>query len=293
MFIKYEMEELRDSGSIYVGNESAWNKNTDTLGVAADGLFIWAATAVKRIIEKEGDEERELERLATTRSLSLHGLYSTILRECISRGGEEMRKNLPKVLSLILFGKERLTEIDINEMLGLEPGRTWKILNLLRSLVVFDPIDRKQPVYLYHISLYDYLTSEEASKEEWFIDANEGKTLISSLCFDVMKSQLEFNICRFETSFKRNEDVPGLEERTKARISPSLRYACRHWASHLSDSPYSDRLSNQLETFALTRLLFWIEVLSLTGKLYACGLSALANTLEWLKVHSSIFLHLV
>ena len=105
-----------------------------------------------------------------------------------------------------------------------------------------------------------------------------------SRCFDLMKSQLRFNICDLETSFKFNRDVLDLRERVNKQIHPGLLYACRHWASHLRDVPYSSEILSELDNFIYKQLLYWIEVLSLTGCLYECFEPVLESAIGWAKV---------
>ena len=106
-----------------------------------------------------------------------------------------------------------------------------------------------------------------------------------------MKKQLRFNICDLETSYKFNRNVPDLEKRVKERIHPGLVYACRYWASHLRDVPYSDELLSELENFAYNQLLYWLEVLSLTKTLYAYLESSLLSAIGWVKVSYRISVH--
>ena len=118
----------------------------------------------------------------------------------------------------------------------------------------------------------------------WFIDANVEKNKIALHCFGLMKSQLRFNICDLETSFKFNRDVPDLQERISESIHPGLLYTCRYWASHLRDVPYSDGLLSELDYFTHKQLLYWIEVLSLTRSLYEHLEPTLECSIGWVKV---------
>ena len=179
-----------------------------------------------------------------------------------------------------MFGKEKLSDTEINDLLGLEYGKTREILNSLRSIVSFEP---SEPIGLYHTSLYDYLISKETREKAWFIDEEKEKAHISLQCFELMGG-LRFNICGLQTSYKYNKNVKNLEDRVKKNISTSLLYACRHWASHLREVPYSEELCKQLESFSFNRLLYWVEVLSLTGSLYDFLLQSLENAITWIGV---------
>ena len=81
-----------------------------------------------------------------------------------------------------------------------------------------------------------------------------------------------------------NEDVVHLEERVQKNIPTSLQYACQNWALHLQDVPYSEQLSRCLHDFVYQSLLYWVEVLSLTGSLYTCLGPALKSSTTWIGV---------
>ena len=88
-------------------------------------------------------------------------------------------------------------------------------------------------------------------------------------------SGLCFNICSLETSYIPNSEVSDLEKRISQKISAELQYSCLHWADHLFSMIYEcGSHSNKMETtmylfefFGLTRSLYWLEILSLLGRL--------------------------
>jgi len=83
------------------------------------------------------------------------------------------------------------------------------------------------------------------------------------------ESGLKFNISGLETSYCLNSQVPDLEKRIKDAIPTHLSYSCRFWAEHLqelSESDVKDDILLQLRPFLQDRVLYWFEVLSLTGE---------------------------
>ena len=282
-YIRHELEKLRSESRIVVVGNGGWDENIDKLGCAAEGLFIWASTAIKFVNSARAGRFNRLRKLVNdTRGvgMNLDMLYATVLENCIDWKDEETKEVFSSVFSLILFGKIPLSDVEIDEILDYEEGTTMDILSGLHSLVVFEA---GQPIRIHHTSLYDYLTSMRCDGS-WFIDADVEKSRIVSRCFVLMKNQLRFNICNLETSFKFNRDVLNLEKRVSERIHPGLLYACRHWASHLRDVPYSSEILSELDNFMYKQLLYWIEVLSLTGCLYGCFEPVLESTIRWAKV---------
>ena len=129
-----------------------------------------------------------------------------------------------------------------------------------------------------------YLTSDRSDGEQWHIEETTQRQLIAERCFATMKTKLHFNMCDLESSFVRNNDVCDLADRAKFQIPPYLKYACLHWAQHLRDVSYSPELFGMLSDFAKERLLFWFEVLSLTGSFGRVATDALTVASDWSKV---------
>ena len=52
------------------------------------------------------------------------------------------------------------------------------------------------------------------------------------------------------------------------KISPEMRYACRHWATHMSETDEPDqRLMDKLLDFLKRSFLLWLEVMSVLGEI--------------------------
>ncbi|KAL5526912.1 hypothetical protein ACEPAF_8639 [Sanghuangporus sanghuang] len=259
-------------------------KEIQVLCKAADGLFIWASTAV-RMVRSPIDPRQNLQKLVENiRRLGEHGLdslYATALK------GTGIWQSYSKdegtaVLGLILAAKESMTGAVIAAFLGLEEETVDPILRQLQSLVSYEP---GKPVRLHHASFADYLLSSDRSgKEPWHIDEVRQKQVVTERCFEIMAKNLRFNICNLTSSFILNEDVPGLQTRIANNIRPQLDYACRFWAVHmceLSNSDVSTELKDRMKTFGNEHLLYWLEVLSLTGKFNRVAIRALYDASMW------------
>ena len=184
-------------------------------------------------------------------------------------------------MGLILFGKEQMTDLKIDGILGVEEGTTSDILSCLRSLIIYDP---GEPIRLHHTSFYDYLLSSSTKNEAWHIDETESKRNIAEQCFIGMGRMLHFNMCRLESSYVANKDVVDFEERVQSYIPSSLYYICCHWSNHLRDTLYSDGMRDTLRVFAYNHLLFWLEVMSVTNTLDTRGGSILTHAISWIGV---------
>ncbi|PAV17574.1 nucleotide-binding-oligomerization-domain like receptor [Pyrrhoderma noxium] len=258
-YIKHQFDQMRSSGKLKVPDDYEWDKSVQTLADSADGLFIWASTAVRFVSEERLYRSSCFRNLVSNaNSLDLDELYTTILVRTLewNEGNMKIFKN---IFSLIFFAKRPLSDEEINEILDMDMDVTSNVLSYFRSLVRYEP---GQPIMIYHTSFYDYLISYEG--RPWHVDPKMQRAYITSKCLERMGDLLRYNICGIQSSYVLNKDVPDIDDRVTRYIPPFLKYICCNWAHHLQDVPYSQELRSQLLSFAHNQLLFWFEVLSLT-----------------------------
>ena len=262
-----------------VPSDCDWDNSIQTLSESADGLFIWASTAVRFVEGERSSRYRCFHNLVcNATSLKLDELYTAILFQ-VSKWSERDRETLRNIFSLILFAKRPLLDREINEILDVEMDVTSNLLSYFRSLVRYE---EGQPIRIYHASFYDYLISCEGSA--WYIDVEVERAHVTRRCLERMGDLLRYNICNIPSSFVSNSDVPDLDERVAQCIPSSLKYICCSWAHHLRDVPYSRELYSQLQSFAHNQLLFWFEVLSLTNTFDNNVGPALQFAIDWVGV---------
>ena len=278
-YIEYELERLRSSNMLRVPSDWPWDESLLTLSESANGLFIWASTAIKFIQEEKLNRLGRLEGLVrNASSLNINDLYITVLENALQWNDYE--SNLFKnVFSLIFFSKSPLSSQEITGILGLQADTTLNLLSCLRSLVSFE---EGQSIKIHHTSFYDYLVS--CVDERWRIDVDIQKTNITNICFDRMEELLRYDICGLEMSLVFNKDVPDFHKRIEKNIPSFLKYVCCNWSNHIRDVPYSLELCERLKSFAYHQLLFWFEVLSLTETFSNHVGTALLYTIQWVGV---------
>ena len=279
LYIDIELDKMRESRMIDVEDELEFDNVKRKLGDTADGLFIWASTAIRIIEDAKRGRMSKLKELAKGGSLPLDDLYSVALRNALD-WDDETKKLFSDIMGLILFGKEQMTDLKIDGILGMK-GATSDILSCLRSLIIYDS---GKPIRLHHTSFFDYLISRSTRNESWHIDETESKRKIAERCFVGMDRMLHFNMCHLESSYVANKDVVDLEERVHNYIPSSLQYICCHWSNHLQDTLYSDRMRDALRVFTYNHLLFWLEVMSVTNTLDTHGGSILTHAISWIGV---------
>ncbi|KAG8724228.1 hypothetical protein FRC09_020732 [Ceratobasidium sp. 395] len=262
-----------------------WPKDVvEQLSLRANGLFIWAETACRFILDGF-DQTKRLEQILTgahTGSLSaqLDVLYTTAVRNSALDGGDDNMELIMKCLGVVIVTSTRtpLSIPSLAQILG--EGITYPVLNrVLGSLssVLYEDQKQGNVVRILHPSFMDYIIDSSRSKQ-LCIDLEQQNTILAKCCLRALNEGLRFNICDLETSHVLNSQVPNLDSRVRDAIHPHLSYCCLYWSSHTADAQV-DALDDFLRQFLFqTPLVYWIEALSLLGKLR----TALSSLLQFM-----------
>lgn len=192
----------------------------------------------------------------------LDTLYKTILKGALDDGLEETEMDqLRLVLWTVVCVCEPVTVQTLARLTGTDEENTAEVLQSLQSVLHISEPDNV--VSTLHASFYDFIFTQERS-QGFFCNEELHAPTLAQQCFEVMKSELRFNICKLESSFVLDEEVEDLEKRVDEHISPEISYACKYWGEHMSLAAPADDLCIMLEDFLSNRLLFWMEVLNLS-----------------------------
>lgn len=113
------------------------------------------------------------------------------------------------------------------------------------------------------------------------INLDEAHRQLAHSCVGVMLRDLQFNICKLESSYLPNKEIPGLQPRINQHIPPALLYACRCWNDHLERLWFEQDLFAKIQSLLEEKFLFWLEVLSLTSAM-SIATPALLSLKAWL-----------
>ncbi|KAF7334802.1 WD40 repeat-like protein [Mycena sanguinolenta] len=233
------------------------------------GIFIYAATVVRHLRPPVGFANG-----ITADEQLVDSLYETVTREALRNPGPEVKipqrvlyaivtahhpLTVQTLASLIVDASEESDEAEINDNLD----KVWKSLNSLYAVLYVSARDKC--VYAYHKSFDDFiLTRSKLAESAATYFPNRTRE-----CFDILNKSLHFNICNLKSSYLLDEEDEGLQERIATGIGSELRYACRHWASHLTSVRHNDQhvkeLAALLLDFSRLKVLFWMEAMSLLG----------------------------
>jgi hypothetical protein len=142
-------------------------------------------------------------------------------------------------------------------------------------------------VQILHLSFREFMTSQNSKLYKEHVDllcgTEEQKQEFASRVLQTMQTELKFNICDLPTSYLKNAQMPGLEQKLNTCIPMYFRYCCCFWADHLTAVSINAENSGIAKKFLETKCLFWLEVLSLLGMMLTAS-SALSKFIVWSKV---------
>jgi hypothetical protein len=260
---------------------SAWpgRERLQVLCERASGLFIWAATVLSFIRDQIHDRGKRcaqevLNRLDEEGMGDINVLYHNILDTTFARPTESLFADLRTIIGIIVNLREPLRLSEIEELLGWHENPLSvdlvHFVGRLRTVLVVNPdttIDENTVPRL-HKSFVEFISSERTDSR-FHISESLSNTELALACFRIMKAGLHFNICKLETSYLRNDQVPDLTSRIEQNIRRHLAYACCFWSSHLQAVQAAQSKNNfivEVRSFLYNNLLYWLEVLSLLQK---------------------------
>ncbi|KAG8758718.1 hypothetical protein FRC11_003186, partial [Ceratobasidium sp. 423] len=267
----------------------------------AGNLFVYAATAI-RYIRPTGKAVDSRTRLSTIlvvnsgpqQKLSgIDALYSAILTTAIYDDGlePEERERIRLMLWTAICACEPTRISTLSALCGINNKHTTTTaLEPLQSVLHIS--DHSELVTTLHASFPDFMLTEQRSGV-FFCDKVAHNQFLAQQCFEIMRSQLQFNICSIKSPFIPDDETPELQERITANISEELFYSGRFWVDHLSQADPVDILLPLVHSFLSQQLLFWMEVLNLK-KSITTGAMVLSKLNSWLaRPHSDTSPNLV
>jgi len=262
----------------------------------ADGLFIYAATAVKYLTPHRSITAREqtimLKHLVSKShkpassngaTFLIDALYRQIMIDAFTQFNDDFLTGRLRILYTLLCTAER-TSTSIAAALVAE-GDDEVAMAVVEELhsVLYVQGDR---VFWYHASFPDFIFDPSRSNFDnhtfWCNEAAH-HNLLGESCFRVMKSGLRFNMGDIDSSFLFDRDnAEALSEKVDNNISAVLRYSTLHWTHHLASPQMvnTDNLRICISEFLQIRVLFWIEAMNLLKLRNHCT-PMLQHAREW------------
>ncbi|KAM5544470.1 hypothetical protein V8D89_002130 [Ganoderma adspersum] len=196
----------------------------------------------------------------------LDGLYLSILETAFPSGSakyeEQLRVRLQTVLGCIaLLGSDHLSLRAIEAFTSVSPNDSLAVLTKLRSVVLSDG-DK---------FLVD---PTRCTNSLYLVDKPREHARIAQGCLNAVMSLAP-------NSSVGVAGTEGRADRVKEHVSPHVRYACLHWASHLGEAKKTAGLTTALDKFATPQTMRkWVETVGHLGRLDVAE-AALDSASKW------------
>ena len=284
-------EQVASDIRLYIGNtlkdaviEWTWYTEHDIelLVKLSGGLFIFASTVLKYVIDQDVDEGRKdrlrkVTSVATKRTVAsntIDKVYELVLKEASRTDvvdADELEE-MGRIIACILTARVSLSVEVLADLLELRPHTIRGSLRRLHSLIHVPSSDAEPGLQSLHASFGDFMF--ERAPSYLHVIASYGHDVLALACLRRLgREDLCFNVSRSVSSFKSNlQTIPDW-------IPPSLIYACLHWAHHIDAASDCSAFDDGIGQKFRPKFLFWLKVLSVIGKAsLASGLLRIAGS---------------
>jgi len=270
-----ETGEVTEDIRLYISNAfinsplaKSWYSDADvaTLATLSEGLFIFASTIIAYVLESQS-VKRRANRLLTALSAvkdsrvamgPLDAMYEFVLTRASDTAKiepKELEETL-RVLACILAARTPLSVSALADLLELEADDLRESLKQLQAVVYVPEEGDQSGLRTLHASFGDYLFARRRIKPSF------GDETLARGCLRVMRERLHFNISKSRSSYKANLATrPG-------SVTLSLEYACMEWIYHTASLTEPSNLDDEIDRTLRPRFLFWLEVVSVLGRVW-------------------------
>jgi hypothetical protein len=273
-----------------VPSEPAWPPPAAITEITrrANGLFVYAVTIAEYIqSDSLGDPPVTLlEDVLSTSPVNaqyhyqdLDILYLKVLDKPAAgrKNTDHLRERIRDAAASVVLAQEPLSWNALSNLTGL-PVATLKVL----SSVILESSDGK--IRPFHASFADFIVDEKrCTNPVHLVNVTQHHKRLAGHCLALMNKALRYDICDLSKPGTPNDEQPNLERILQGAAPAELRYACIHWAVHLSQASSPDTyLLSELAMFCKEHLLHWFEVMSFISQLSTSD-EVLAIALSWCK----------
>ncbi|KAF8174433.1 WD40-repeat-containing domain protein, partial [Mycena galopus ATCC 62051] len=270
-------------------------KDISTLVSRSGALFIYAATVVKFVNATGHSPERRLEALIksipkTPTAVGLQildSLYMDVLRIAVTDThshvvDEDLANHMQHVVGAVVLLQVPLSVQTLSRILDLNPKDVQFALDGVAAMLLIPLIDSNDPIRIFHPSFPDFLLDPTRCTDTRFgVHAGMLPSQLAKRCMVIMNTSLHYDMCDLRDPSVQNAEVKDLSERIGHYILPELLYACKFWKAHLELMiNASPALAEMIQSFVLTKLLPWIECLSILSSI-SVALPALGVAQVW------------
>ncbi|KAL8300778.1 hypothetical protein RB593_010232 [Gaeumannomyces tritici] len=287
-FLRSELDRIRQDFNKTVpgpGLPSDWPPPAcfkDLVNMAVP-LFIFASTACRFIADiHHGNPIEQLDRILEYKTKGgrsqLHATYLPILNQLLlkrtdtgldRRTGEEAQivAWFRDIVGTIVLLADPLPSASLALILGRTQHDVDSKLCTLHSVLDISD-DPLVPVKLLHLSFRDFLVDQEnRDANPFWVDAQRTHEQLADRCLKLLSTgdTLKRNVCDLRHPGTLRSEI-SLHTINTA-LPPEVQYACRYWVHHWKESRGQIGDGDPVHLFLTDRLLYWLEVLGLTGRI--------------------------
>lgn len=229
-------------------------------------LYPTAIETLNAIIDLSDNSDR-LTLLEDLYATLFKQLYKQPTRKSGRKAYDQRVDEYQLVIGAIVHSRVPLSMKTIGCLVNLPVENVESVLTNLSSVLLLPgPEDHDTPVRVRHLTFTEFVTdgSEESvlkQLNEKLVVSNRIHSKIVESAFQIMGTQLRFNISNFPLSFVPNS--PQTRKQAEACIPREVAYACEFWGEHLAEVDEDVGLDlSGVKMFMEKKLLAWLEVLS-------------------------------
>ncbi|KAG8939641.1 hypothetical protein FRC03_006148 [Tulasnella sp. 419] len=262
----------------------------------ADGLFIFAAVTIAYIGDsKHRKPKQRLQNILATSEQErapvslkhLDLLYRQIFIASLPDDEDEDHQDIVhqicEILGTVVLLLYPLSSRSLESLFGWDEDTVEPALGPFHSVLSILP--EPAPIRVFHKSFPDFLTDKQRSGGLWFhVESAEHHARLALLCLTHMNATLRRDMCGVGN--KLVSEIDGVESILQTKLGEHVLYACRHWARHLTEATWTEEVEAVLRSFCRHKLLYWLEILCLDGKLRSAVI-ALDLAIKWIRDEAS------
>ncbi|KAL8409993.1 hypothetical protein RB594_008184 [Gaeumannomyces avenae] len=287
-FLRSELAEVRHKFNKTVpppGLPPNWPPSTSVKSLIdmAVPLFIFASTACRFIADSDsGDPGEQLDKILEYRKKGgwsqLHTTYLPILNQLLLKrtdlGSVSRTENekaeivgwFREIVGTIVLLADPLPTSSLARLFGKSQVNVDSKLRGLHSVLDISD-DPLAPVKLLHLSFRDFLVDDEnRDANPFWVDKQDTHERLADRCLKLLSSDdnLKRDVCGLRLPGTPRSEID--RQTIDTALPPDVQYACRYWVHHWEESKRRIQDGDPASHFLTDHLLYWLEALSLMGK---------------------------
>lgn len=272
--------------------------SVEDLTTCSEGLFIFARIAIDFLGDQREGIVNAFDALPRPGQSSiassmvtlsqLDKLYDVVLKTALPEGADflqppDARLRMGNILGCFAILQDQVSPAAMAAISGYSVQDVRGVLSRLSSIIIMRGND--DPVRPLHATFLQYLIDPARCHPNYSVEPSLHQNRTATSCLTLLNKHpaVRRNPCDLEDPTVPKVDMQNLRQVVDEKIPTHVQYACLHWATHLFQTAHSDELEDLLATFCDSRLLLWLEALSLLGRL-DLAVHALLHALSWTKV---------